>query len=136
MQDTGSSRVRNNLKSQGSLPFFDKIRVDHILKLFGARDGAEVTVHVCVLDRELVLELECVLELLLEVLVLDLFNIDREATAVVTVPSFDGSGHFDVDVVVLVVVVVVVLVVTMTVGRKVVLLLLVVTLLLLLSGEL
>lgn len=64
MQDTGSSRVRNNLKSQGSLPFFDKIRVDHILKLFGARDGAEVTVHVCVLDRELVLELECVLELL------------------------------------------------------------------------
>lgn len=31
--------------------------------------------------------------LFLEVLVLDLLNVDREASAVVTVPGFDGSGH-------------------------------------------
>lgn len=72
MQDTGSSRVGNNLQSQGSLPFLDKLRVDHVFKLLGTRDGAEVAVQVCILDRELVLELERVLELLgLGVLVKD-----------------------------------------------------------------
>lgn len=65
MEDTGPTGgvVGNDLKSQRRLAFFDEIRVDHVFEFLGTCNGAKVTVHICILDRELVIELECILEL-------------------------------------------------------------------------
>ena len=66
MQDAGSptGALWNDLESERALAFLDEVRVDEILKLLGPADRAEITVHVCVLDRELILKLERAFKLL------------------------------------------------------------------------
>ena len=64
MQDTRSTTsLRDHLQSKRALALLDHVRLDEIVEFFGPADGAQVTIHVYVLDRKLVLELERALEL-------------------------------------------------------------------------
>ena len=61
MEDTGA--FGDDLQPQSAFTFLDEVRVDQIFQFLMSADRTEVTVHVRVLDRELVVELEGALEL-------------------------------------------------------------------------
>jgi len=61
VEDAGS--LWDDLQPEGGLALFHLVRVDKVLELLVSTDRAEVAVHVRVLDCEVVLELECGLQL-------------------------------------------------------------------------
>jgi hypothetical protein len=58
-----ASVVRDHSEPECALALFDQIRVDHILEFLVPANRAQVPIHICILDRKLVLELEHVLKL-------------------------------------------------------------------------